>query len=349
MKVLVYDYWFFQKFWLESYNGKLFKWSYKDMWIYLGEKIYGPRGLWVHNPKNGFWGYMIDIKINGVIMKMWMDFNRINTHIRLFQYFCQEVYKIDKSINDDLQNRDYKNVLRKIHNLILSNINKYFPEYGETKESIEIQYFLDRSWFRGNLSTIGVVCYFYQKISGLVNIEYDFMTGLRDDMKGGIDTKMIYDTGNSTSQLKSGGISYNDDEYYYIKGASNSLEYTTSNYVYCDVKVYYVDVVGFKNVKDRALLDKLDNGLIKVHKSLIKIKERLEIPIPQKAAKIGVLTFDNKSSASIIGIDDVNYVKIEKNDDIKKVKVVINFVDSNDKAFESELDDSIKELEDFFK
>lgn len=324
---------------LMDIDPNLFKWKYFRMIQDVHKIIFEPLDMWGKwlNNKDGI------IKYN-----MWLAENRINTHPKVLQFFCEKLSLEDPTIIDDLLNDRYDSIVIKLKPFILKNKNVFYALDGnETIESRTIKGLLSDSWFSGNLSVIAVVNELYNFDSNITSIDYDFETGNKNDMDGDDVTIEYNYKPQETIQIKSGGhdgVLYGN--YYYIKGSPNNLQYNTTYYAYGSVGTKASSVIIFKNIKDNPdLLSKTNNGAIKVHKDIVVYKINKSMGTTEKIRVLANIIKKKHKLNSIEIIKDEkeeSYVKINKTND--SISIVINYNDNSNVMIEDEIDKAILEL-----
>lgn len=293
-------------------------------------KNYTRLNKWKQNPNDlKKWGHYEN--------NNWSWTNRINTHPNCCLSFYNWAIESNPNIFYEIGNPNYHGYnARKMWEFVDQNFDLFFSESIEKKYYRELKSKCQKSWVNGNLSMIPVIIKLPFIFDNVTNIEYTFDYGDSGDMNG-IDLSFKCNGVNKTVQIKSGSFINSNDEFL-VSGSQNSLEYNCDYFAYVNIDSYKnsTSLIVFDNNKK---LIKSNNYII-VKNDLIKHKEIQNMSIPQKLNEIAQLCF--KQNIEFIMKKDENVNEIIYNSDDKTI--IITFSDFENKQFEQNIDEKIKEL-----
>lgn len=327
---------FYKKLYNEGWDG--FKGHFFRLAQDVLEKKFTEIGMWGYYPENNKRGILTE---DG----SWDSRNRLNTHTKFYMYSVNEFNKHHPNELINFGNPNFHKInCEKIWKFYEENFDLYFTEKITSIHFNEINKLLISSWELGNISVISAVLSLKEIYPNYDKIEFGFKNGDIKDMNGTDIEVTLLNKEKFTIQVKSGRCNNkNYNGYFYIKGSPNDLHYTSTYYVYTDIKseIYPTSsFIMFKN--ENVSKSKFDS--IRVDIRTIKHNINKSMPIPEKLTEMMKLCAKNDIRFTIQKEGETNSITLS--DDMV---LTINFTDYNDSNFENLIDEKLNELMTKFK
>ena len=300
------------------------------------EKHFTPLNKWRQNPNDSTtYGHFNDYNL-------WSWTNRINTHPNCCLSLYNWALKNNPKVFIDFGNPEFHEYNAK---RMWVFADKYFDLIFTTKTTDkyyrELKTKCQKSWNNGNITMIAIIMSLVEAFKNVTDIEYTYSYGDGEDMNG-VDLSFKINDTIKTMQIKSGKFINLGDEFH-INGSPNDLKYNVDYYGYADVDYWkgLSSVIIFENTSK---LYKEEKTII-VKTEYVKYDKIKHMPIPEKLNELLVLCGRNDIEFILKREDEINSVIYDN----ETKKIIINFIDSEDKEMETLLTNKIVELKETLK
>jgi len=276
--------------------------------------------------KLGIWKYWKN-KEHGIMNEygIWCWRNTVNTH----PYCLHDMFYLYRQFkNETLNFNDEKTLIEnidKLFNFIDVNFDLFFTKNIESKHFMNFWRRCNKSWGRGQITTIAVMYKLREIFSNckIIGMNFSIMRGDGEDFRGK-DIIFKNDCGEVISiQVKGGKVIDENEKGYIIESSVNDLKAKSDYYCFVDITKNSTSIITFQNLKPYIIKGVKNHTFRKEILHPIQINESMESP--QILQEIAEFCFSKKL------LFELQYIKENTNQmEIKDEVVIITIADFKD-------------------